>query len=358
MSHLRFIVFLSFALLLALPATALDYGGSTRFTRYDHYPSPAPFAYSVLGAATPDGRLLLWDGDSLYRQRGPNMDRFVPIAQGYTGDPGFLALAPDGHSAVLGAGFSGDLYRFDAYAPVDFSPAAVIGNIAHYSGTFLNDTLLLIDAGKADWSGSELVIFDLDGGKSLPVPVVVKPSWPAEKQQVVDKPIGSYSCAMTVAPGQGVVYVMDGNLRELRSFSVAALIDAYRNGLTLDWDTDGTPIGQPGDYFGGGVSGITPEGYLVIGGSEGLDPETWMPLPGGIQIVDPASGALVAFLDPTGTAPYTTVTYNPYTHVITVAADGMTYANTPFQGLPAASAAGLILLTLALGCFMRRRIAG
>lgn len=356
MLRFRCVFLFSLALIQALSGAALEYGGSTRFTRYDEFPSPAPFSYAVLGAATSDGRLLLWDGDTLYRQRGPQMDLFIPVASGYAGDPGFLAIAPDGHTAVLGAGFMGDLYRFDAYAPEDFTPASVIGNIAHFSGVFLNNTLLLIDAGKADWSGSELVIFDLEGVKSLPLPVVRKPSWPIDKQQVVEKPLGSYSCAMTVDPVQGVVYVMDGNLRELRAFSVAALIEAYRNGMTLDWVADGTPIGQPGDYFGGGVSGITPEGYLVIGGSEGLDPGTWLPLPGGIQIVDPVSGAIVALLDPAGTAPFTVLIYNPYTHVITVTADGLVYANKPFQGMPALSITGLVLLTLAMGCCLRRRL--
>lgn len=299
------------------------------------FPAPAPNAFAVVGANLPDGGLVLWNGDALYLQNRPGGDAFTEIATGYAGDPGFIAMAPDGHTALLGAGFSPALYLFDTDAPVDFVEGTQIAAPNHFSGAFLTANLVILDRSKDDFSGSELVIFDLSGAKSLDdsVPVLSLPPNPGLKQQIVDKPAFSYASAINVDPSGTILYVMDANARELRTFSVAALIMAHEREIALDWESNGTPVGAPGDFYSGGVAGFTPEGYLVIAGSEGFG------LPGGIQLVDPTPPAtVVATLDPEGTQPFYSAIYNAVTdEIIATTGAQVTYATEGGIGSPALS---------------------
>ncbi len=281
------------------------------------FPTPAPGSYVVAGAALGDGRYLAWNGDTVQIETATGSGIFQPVAEGYAGDPGFAAVASDGHTVILGGGFNGNLYRFDASQPQDFTPASIAANRLHFTGTFLTETLVLVDAGKLDFTGSELAIVDLTNAKR-DVSVVVRKAaryW-RTKEVVVDKPPFSYSSAVTVDSARGVVYAMDGNTRELRAFAVDALVQAHESGATLDWETDGALIGQPGLYYTGGVSGITAGGLLVVGGSEGYL------LPGGIQFVEPGSGNVAALLDPTGSRSFYTVVFNPAEQTLIAMVEG------------------------------------
>lgn len=299
------------ALLAAAAASALT------MARIDGFPAPASGAYGVTAAPLPDGRFLLWNGGTVFVQTAAGSTVYDPVATGYAGDPGFAAVSPDGHTVILGAGYSGDLLEFDVAAPVDYTPAAVVGNQAHFAGTFLNSTLLLLDAGKPDFSGSELAIFDISGAKSAPVTVVRKSSrYALPKSAIVDKPPYSYSAVLTVDTARGIVYAMDGNTRELRTFSVQALIDAHAAQTALDWETDGALVGQAGLYYTGGACGITADGRIVIGGSEGYL------LPGGIQLVRPDTGAVTATLDPTGEGSFYSAAFSPGAQTILALVDG------------------------------------
>lgn len=310
--------------------------GALTSTALAGFPTPAPGAFGVTAAPLPDGRFLLWNGDTVFFQSEPGSAVFAPVATGYAGDPGFAAVSPDGHTVLLGAGFSGDVYLFDAATPADFSPAALIANQAHFTGTFLTSTLVLLDAGKSDFSGSELTILDISGTKAAPVTVVrksAKYAWP--KQLVVDKPPFAYSSAMTVDDDAGIVYAMDGNARELRYFSVAALVQAFQSATPLDWETDGTLVGQPGVYYSGGVSGITADGRLVIGGSEGFL------LPGGVQLVQPVSGLVTATLDPSGNHSFYTIAFNPAAQTVLAMVEGAFLGEAYAVDLDASAAGGI-----------------
>lgn len=319
------------------------------FTRYDHFPSTA--RYGVVGAASPDGRLILWNGESIYYQSMPGLDQFREMATGYQGDPAFLILSPDGHTVLLGAGgYDGDpylnkIYRYDLGAPSDYSGSAVVAEITHYTATFLTSTLVLIDAGAGDWANSVLVVLDISGAKSAPVPVVRKPSLKAGT--VVHKP--GYSAAISVDRARDRVYTMDAASLELRSFSLTALVNAYNTHSTLDWSTDGTLIGQAGQYFNGGVSGVTPQGYLLIGGALGWGGA------GGVQVVNPGDGAIVEVMDPAGDQAYTSVIYNGVTNQVTITANGLTYFQGEFSTLPLAGVPGVAVLASLVVLFYVRR---
>lgn len=339
-------------LLAAAPALAMN------FEPYQAFPAPAPGAFGVTGIGLPNGKLLLWNGDQLYLQQGVNTDAFSVMAGGYAGDPGFMALAPDGHTVLLGQGYFGNLYVFDVNAPQNFSPASIAGNESHFGGTFLTQNLVLLDAGRADFTGSDLLVVDIGGAKSTPALVIQKPAecYVAQKDVVAEKPPFAYSASLTVDRTQGIVYAMDGNTRELRYFSVAALVQAYTTQTPLDWSVDGVLVGSAGQFYTNGVQGIRPNGDLVIGGSEGFL------LPGGIQLVDPrldnpAQAAVLEVLDPAGDQDFYNVIYNPYTDTITaISGDGTPYApGNTLVGLPVAGGAGLSVLAGVLALAARRR---
>ncbi|NIA13463.1 MAG: hypothetical protein GWP08_05235 [Nitrospiraceae bacterium] len=336
------VVALSLALCVsALPAFAAGAG----FVEFTGFPQTAK--YNVVGAALPDGRLVVWNGADVYAQVLPGADSFAVIASGYDGDPAFIALSPDGHTVLMGAGgfadpYTNQIYLLDTSAPADFAPEAVVLTRAHFSAVYLTENLVLIDAGTPSFA-SELVIMDL-AAKSAPAPVVVKTGAYA-KAQVVDKP--GYSTLLALDPASGRVYAMDGASRELRYFSRSALVNAFNAASTLDWAADGALVGAAGDYFGGGVSGVTPEGNLVIGGSEGWG------LPGGVQIVDPDTGSVVESLDPDGAQGYTSVIYNPVADTIVAVVGTTAYtdaapANTPVAGMAALVVLGGALMATAL----------
>lgn len=343
MKHVYLASFLS---LCVLPAVAQD------FLPYHAFPPAAPSPYGVdkgyVGVAIPDGRLLVWNGEALYLQTFPSSDSFNLLAAGYEGDPGFAALTPNGQTVYLGEGFGGRIYRVRV-ADLHAAPSAtVVANESHFAGAMLTDALLLIDAGKADFTGSELRTVDLSGAKSAPVTVLRLPVPADTKARVVDKPPFSYSSALHVDRERGLVYVMDGNTRELRHFAVTALIAAHQSGTALDWATDGTLVGAPGRFFTGGVAGTTTDGLLVIGGSAGFLQ------PGGIQIVNPrhdnpALADVVTTLDPEGTQPFYGVIVNDVTGAITALPAGSAYGtDLAIAETPAASGTALALLACML----------
>ena len=334
-------------LCLALTATAQNYAEYTKF------PEPAAGSYSVIGTALPDGRLLLWNGNDVYVQIASGVDGFTRIATGYAGDPGFIALAPNGHEVLLGQGFGGSIYSFDVNAPVDYSPAALLTTLDHYSATFLSETLVLIDAGLSDFTGSELVMLDLSStkGASLRSVIAKDETYQSDEgdKSIVVKPLFGWSAKLAYDDVHDVIYAMDSGARELRRFDLADILNAFNTSTPLDWATDGELVGAPADFYSGGVAGIRPDGTLIIDGSEGFL------LPGGIQLVDPsvanpALASVIETLDPAGTNGFYAAIYNPYTDAITAIADGVPFGEeeelAPMT-VSSAVAMGLLVLLLA-----------
>lgn len=295
------------------------------FRQVPQFPQPGEFAFGVTGTTMPDGRFILWNGDTVYLQAEPGSHELIEIATGYPGDPAFVALAPNGTTVALAAGFSGDLFLLDINNPVDGADNPALLLPSHFSGAYLNDSLLILDRGNDGFTASELIVVDL----TPPAPtdsiaprgrvgysVLRLPTADLTRDLVVEKPLGSYSGGIHIDSTRTFLYVMDANVRELRQFSVAALIEAYDNATTLDWAIDGTLIGQPGDFLSGGVAGINPDGELIIPGSTGFGN------PGGIQYVDPMDPAMIlATIDPVGTQPFYSGIYNPVTDEL-IAIDG------------------------------------
>lgn len=336
--------------LLAAPLVA-SAASAQVFEPMNNFPSAAPSAFGVTAAALPDGRFLVWNGDTVFVQFAPNADSFQPIATGYIGDPSFVAIAPDGQEAILGAGFSGDLYRLNLNNPQDFAPSAVVANAPHFAGVYLTQDLLLVDAGKPAFAGSELAIVDLSSAKRGAVVSVLAIPGVENKDLIVDKPPFTYSAVLGVDEAEGLVYAMStfGVPSELRAFAIADILNAYNTSTPLDWTTDGVLIGAAGQFHEGGVAGVLPNGDVIIPGN------------GDIQIIDPrlddpTQATIVDSFDPSGVGGFYSVFYNPFTDTI-VAWDGVTaYAPAGVvQAVPVASAAGLFALGAALAGFALRR---
>ena len=346
-------------LLCCLLITGLAQGQT--FEEYTQFPEPAGFSYYVLGTGLPDGRLILWNGDTVFVQHGPSIDFFHPVASGYLGDPAFIALSPNGHDVILGQGFGDNLYSFDVDAPADYTSASVITTIPHYGATFLSETLLLIDAGNAGFTGSELVMLDLSATKGVAIHTVVSKDERYEQAQekgiIVEKPLFGWSAKLAYDEDNGLVYAMDSGQREIRIFNLTDILNAFNTNTPLDWATDGVLMGAAGDYFSGGVAGIRPDGTLIIDGSEGYLQ------PGGIQLVDPnlanpALAVILATLDPAGTQGFHAAIYNEYSDTITAIVDGVPFGETgEVAQLPISSPLVCMVLVLMLAYVGYRRTA-
>ncbi|MCA1901955.1 MAG: hypothetical protein LDL53_07025 [Candidatus Hydrogenedens sp.] len=297
------VVFISFYMFVF----TLD-GVSERIIPLENLPQPASGSYFVTSAPLTDGTFLIWNGNEIFKQTTPANDNFSLITSGYIGDPGFIAISPDGKKAILGQGYLGNLYLLDLDNPQDFTPSSIVGNISHYYGIFLTEDLLLLDITKLDFSGSEIHVLSVFTKNVVDTKLIVsKPQHP-NKEMVIDKPPYAYSA--TLAIDNDWVYIMDANTRELRKFNIQNIVNAYEGNYTLDWETDGTLIGNTGMYFTGGVSGVTNDGYLIIGGSAGFM------LPGGIQEVNPTTGEIIKIWDPANNQGYYSAFYNSFSDTI------------------------------------------
>lgn len=313
------------------------------FSEAPEFPEAAPGAYGILIDALSGGQLVVWNGDKVYRQTLPNGNQFLPIASGYVGDPGFLAVGPDGHTLLLGAGYSGKLYVLDAANPHDYVPGSEVATLAHYSGVFLTSTLVLLDRGVYPYA--ELGILDLTSGTYRAV--MSKPA-PAD----VDAIAGAFaaSARLAVNASRTTVYTMslmyDAGFavirNELKQIPVAALLAAYEASAELDWTTDALAIGGNGDFQDGGPSAVTRDGEVLIGGF------------GGVQRVNPISATVTATYQPCG-FDYYAVGYNWYEDsVYPIASDldwsmDVVYARVgELSSLPVSGVTGMIALVAVL----------
>jgi len=295
-------MFAGFILIHSVGAWALP--DDVDFVSSSEFPTTAAFGWA--GTALPDGRYIVWDGDTIYVQRALNMDSWRAIASGYTGDPAFIVAIPNSTEFLLGAGFSGDIYRFDRANPADYTPAVASNIGSHYAAVFLTDTLFAIDRSGAG-AFTEIAVFDLTTARSKPpVTVLSRPASSSKEEQVVEKPGGSYSASIALNSNTGLFYVTDAGNGLVKSFMLADLLNAYNTATPLDWVADGTSIGSAFQYPTGGVSGFTASGNLVMGGF------------GSIVEVDPSGPTTIKTLDPAGTGPFYNVIYNDVTEDLIV----------------------------------------
>lgn len=128
--------------LLASVALAQPSTPPTDFTALPGFPGPAGEYTSVGVDALESGKLVVYDGSSVYLEDGVEADRYTAFA-GYDGDgaglAGFVAASPDDSTALIGAYGTGDLWLFDADDPAAAGdPLGAVEGVLF--GEYLDDT--------------------------------------------------------------------------------------------------------------------------------------------------------------------------------------------------------------------------
>lgn len=288
---------------LLAPTIAVALPNDADFRVLTTFPAPAPGASGVVGTAIPDGRFLAWNGDTVFLQREVGGAIFDPVASGYQGDPGFATLSPAGDFVLLGAGFgdgtNANVYAFDFDNPQDFAPGDEVVVPSHFSGAFLNSSLVAFDRGDFG-SPAEIIVLDLFSaarGAPRPVTVLRRPE-PPSRSTIVTKPSGAFSASVSVHGG--LMYVADSGNGQYKSFLVSDIVNAFNTSSTVAWSS-GTDIGAPFDFPLGGVSGVTTSGNLVMAGF------------GAIAEVNPTTELIVDTIAPEGSGTFYGVIFNEVT---------------------------------------------
>jgi hypothetical protein len=302
--------------------------------------SQLPTTAMVVAGGLADGRFILYDGNGdIWIESGRGAGNYAKVASGYFGDPGFIAVAPDGHRCLVSSGYTGMLWLFDANAPVNAgSPLVTLSG--GYWAAWLDNQKLLIDC--ATWVGPGQ--FDYQAN------VVVLDTTTHHVGTVIT---GGRTASAALSIGNGFAYVTDGITGATNRFAVADLLNAYATATPINWPA--SP--NFGTFNAGGASAVTNSGALIFQGNS-------------VQYVD-ANGNVLGTDTPNTAVPYPfyTAAYNPATgNVLVVSTDWTNgwppivtgwgsdepYDNPPVA-MPVSGPMGLLLLTAAVAALGLRR---
>lgn len=239
---------------------------------------PTATGFGVVADSLGDGRFIAYDGTNIWIQDAVDANAYTNVATGYTGDPAIIAVNPDGHTCLVGAGFTGELWLFDANAPADAGTPVAMSS-ADFFAEWINPTQVLIDRaffvgpGAFDFE-AELVLLDISTKAPTLTPVLSAK--------------GGASAMLVLDSFLQTVYATDGLTGETRTISVAAIQNAFNTSTPVDWSS--LPVF--GTFSTGGPAALTPERTLIFGGF------------GGLQFVDAATATLDGAVDPSGTSTF------------------------------------------------------
>ncbi|MCP4645955.1 MAG: hypothetical protein GY851_36255 [bacterium] len=305
------------------------------------------YAYGIAADALGDGRFILYDGNEILIQDAVDSDSFTSVASGYIGDPGFIAVAPDGHTCLVSAGYGGQLWLFDANAPVNAGTA--FDTVSNFHGVWLSDTLVLIDL--AVWVGPGAFDYAAEQG-------ILDVTSPGSYKTVVNKGgVGTQSAAVACDESRQYAYACEGASSNYRRFAVADLISVFQSAgaSALAWST-GTSIGTF-SALPGGAYAVSDAGTLICGGY--LD---------AFGVIDPVAGTVADTDDPAAAYVSYNLAYNGKTGKILAIANEYVGFPSPnnmsgfvsddwYESVPAAGgiALGALVGLLALGAVRATR---
>ena len=264
-------------ILICLTACCL-FGGSaagqslpSALTTISKFPTAALDAYSTSMRFGRDGLIYAWDGQNVWRQSGVNVDSFGATPFGTVpsngADAGPINFSQDGQTLLIGNGAGG----VDFGGPSDgvFYTMQTTGGAATPVGTVLNHfdavpapiastaagakTKFFVDSGSADFSTSEIDLFDYTTGAVVPI--------------VRNIPGASSSIAFD-ASNRLYVGVGFGTYAGLIRRFALPLVDLAAAGATLDWN-QGQLFNNAANNSGNGMV-FDARGYLFEGGSNGV----------------------------------------------------------------------------------------
>lgn len=234
--------------LLASVALAQPSTPPTDFTALPGFPGPAGEYTSVGVDALESGKLVVYDGSSVYLEDGVEADRYTAFA-GYDGDgaglAGFVAASPDDSTALIGAYGTGDLWLFDADDPAAAGdPLGAVEGVLF--GEYLDDTNVLVSVYVEDIS--ELGIVDTANTAALYTAVV---------------DMGETGIPGGIVVAGAEVYTTNAATGQIRSFAVADLLDP-EVAKPLAWE-DGALIGTFNDF---GPTAVSSQCTLLVSGND------------------------------------------------------------------------------------------
>jgi len=235
--------------LLASVALAQPSTPPTDFTALPGFPGPAGEYTSVGVDALESGKLVVYDGSSVYLEDGVEADRYKAFA-GYDGDgaglAGFVAASPDDSTALIGAYGTGDLWLFDADAPAAAGdPLGAVEGVLF--GEYLDDTNVLVSV-YVEEEESELGIVDTANTAALYTAVV---------------DMGETGIPGGIVVAGDEVYTTNAATGQIRSFAVADLLDP-EVAKPLAWE-DGALIGTFNDF---GPTAVSSQCTLLVSGND------------------------------------------------------------------------------------------
>ena len=303
---------------------------------------PSSYYSSVVGDALGDGRFILYQGGAagrIFIESEADSGTYVDACGGYGGDPGFLAVAPDGHTCMVCSGSGGNYWFLDAHAPAD-AGAAFFSLANSYSGVWISSTQLIVDYAIGSWPNYEAYVGILDVSNPL-LPVF---------RDVVDSGGGARAASAAVNVSAGYVYVTDGLTGATSRFAVTDLVDAFNNSTLLEWPA----VANFGTYNSGGCAAVSEMGALLFPG--------WA---AGVELFVDPSGISAGAVDPNpgggGGYAYSAI-YNEATGVILCPCTDWSggwgtnpeygkvtgWRSEPYEGLPVAGFVGLSALAGAI----------
>jgi fibronectin-binding autotransporter adhesin len=218
-----------------------------------------------------DGLIYDWDGQHVWRQSGVNVDSFGATPFGTVpsngADAGPINFSQDGQTLLIGNGAGG----VDFGGPSDgiFYTMQTTGGTAASVGTVLNHfdavptpiastaagakTKFFVDSGSADFSTSEIDLFDYATGAVVPI--------------VRNIPGASSSIAFDASNRLYVGVGFGMYAGQIRRFALP-LVDLAAAGATLDWN-QGQLFNNAANNSGNGMI-FDARGYLFVGGSNGV----------------------------------------------------------------------------------------
>jgi autotransporter-associated beta strand protein len=285
----------------------------------------------------PNGQLYAWDGSSIYEQTGGyNTGAFNTIgsitsggaATPFDSDPGPINFSQNGQNIIVSEGAGGYdstlpavdsnglLFTIPIAGGTTIAPVGAVQNTfdlipvpAGSKTTGSSPSKFFVDLGNADFTGSEVDLFNAVTGSDVPFITGI----PGASSSLAISGTNWSNYTLYAGVGYGA------NQGQIEAFSVRALFQAVKSGTPLNWSA-GVQVNPPDGNNSGSGMFVDSRGYIFTGG------------PYGVEVIGPSSGPYTYGI------PYDTqgdlmssasVTYNSITNQFAV--QGYTFSFAPLQ---------------------------
>jgi hypothetical protein len=240
-------------------------------------PAPEPGSFFTIFDYLSDGRLIAFDGFTVYVQQNPSSDTLNPIGtlpeqdRGAT-DPAFVAVSPSDQTILLGGGaggsrfpdpeFNGNIFKM----PITGGTAQLVGRYPfHILGFFINEHQFIFGQGETFgfFTGS-IELLDVNTGQTRPLIGDIPGDPGGVAYDRVDPDLRG-NLYVGLGSGQD-----PGRTGEIRRFEREDVRRALRGEVVLDFDDDSTLIA---DVLNAGDFDFASRHRLFVGGGDFGNPD-------------------------------------------------------------------------------------